>query len=789
MKVESQRTSKQGQLHTLGISTTAKAALWVQHGRFWRYPTYHADESFACWRYKNTDSAALPKYKWQPDAPRPDYYLLPGTLAAIQNDDGRLYIANGEKSVLAYRAAGINNVLSWFGETNVPHRLRDDLEAWGVQTVIYPVDKDATGHKSGHKVHDLLYDSEIDCQIMGWGEDVPDKGDAVDQWVAVKFDAAAFRERLDSLQPITYPTPENPLYEPFRPNWQPDNTDAEWERVEAAAVQQLLSHLGITRFNRAGWATKNILATWRGEQTPSVTLNQSGWGYDHATGENIPPSRIAAAYGIPWPDWAAYHQRQPETTVEDGLVIRQAKQITWHERTLADLKAMPDSFRGALLAYIGKGTAAAPFVEQFHAAIREGQIDGNDFTLPQLEMALPQFSRATLYRLIDLLTGILCEPISDLDSKSTQQNDIVFKSETHYRLLSLKGFKSGLLRRARLRIIEAHHPVSRDNPLPTFEAGMLEAVGIDGETAQVAAAALNKELRPDLVQEQRKYLAEGNYYTRSDKARFEYTMLRKWLDDPHSTPLADGFNLSTVLGYRAALLRGHVEANPDQSRSNREKCRLLGCSKGSLKKIETHAGVKNIQQKELIPVESPAEVDQIARHPKGFPCAVVAIDAEGQQVAQAYQPGASEQFAQEQSEEDKDVFLEMQFASKQEIISEGPCELPKVPKRPPKKPLPSTPVRDEASEKPPKRYELPPFDPRRFNPRWVLAKLEKAAFLRGRLNRGRGVSPSGILIDDPTPDELIVVTLGYEPEFPLELIADKLARFAVDDLGAWIEDG
>eukprot|EP00668_Euglena_longa_P011666 GGOE01014077.1.p1 GENE.GGOE01014077.1~~GGOE01014077.1.p1 ORF type:complete len:437 (+),score=72.46 GGOE01014077.1:162-1313(+) len=88
-----------------------------------------------------------PKYLWLSLRPHPEYYFNADIDLAkeIQFANGVLYVANGEPSTLAYRAAGLQNAVSFFGETSIPTSLERDLQRWGVQLVVNFFDNDDEG--------------------------------------------------------------------------------------------------------------------------------------------------------------------------------------------------------------------------------------------------------------------------------------------------------------------------------------------------------------------------------------------------------------------------------------------------------------------------------------------------------------------------------------------------------------------------------------------------------------------------------------------------------------------
>jgi hypothetical protein len=148
-------------LRKRGILAAAQRAQWQPQGNCWQYPIYDLSGAVLTYRYKAQPRAldmaaksdSKPKYWWA--GQKPDnchYYLLPGLQGAIREHHGLLYIASGEPDVLAFKSAGIDNVLCWFGETSVPPNLVALLRELGVKEVVVYPDRDRTGYKAAEKI-------------------------------------------------------------------------------------------------------------------------------------------------------------------------------------------------------------------------------------------------------------------------------------------------------------------------------------------------------------------------------------------------------------------------------------------------------------------------------------------------------------------------------------------------------------------------------------------------------------------------------------------------------------
>lgn len=193
-----------------GLLAVATRAGWTPHAvgtsDGWRYPTYTEDgEPCEASRWKACNSADRFKYLWIPkDAQRPTYYLLPGTVAAIEEWGSVVHLVAGEIDLLTMHAAGWPNVLSWYGEQNVPKTLATDLKRMGVKRAVYYPDCDTPGMKAARAVWDTLRDSEIEIRFRKLDGEDESGYDLNDVWQAVQFHPQTFQERLAACPVLTF---------------------------------------------------------------------------------------------------------------------------------------------------------------------------------------------------------------------------------------------------------------------------------------------------------------------------------------------------------------------------------------------------------------------------------------------------------------------------------------------------------------------------------------------------------------------------------------------------------
>lgn len=320
-------------LEARGILRVALEAGWQGAQREWVYPVHNLNGQIIAQRSKAYDSHAKPKYRWLPAKPLGcDYYYPVGALRdAIASDSGRLYIAAGEIDVLTYVAAGLPNVLAWFGETSIPRQLGTHLQNLGVREAIYLPDKDDTGFKSAIKVRDALINTEIAFHARQLPDSLPKKADTNDLWQFVGFDAQDFRQIIQQAPGLILPAPQTQtILDIFKPNFKP-NTDTGDLDALAGMIEQML---GIQRYNGDGWsmAIPCLFQTHEHDQHRPA----SSWHKDmhifhcHKCGETWLAKDVAHQLGIDW------EQIRPQRTSPDGVRLHDLGEQPAGEPSLSD---------------------------------------------------------------------------------------------------------------------------------------------------------------------------------------------------------------------------------------------------------------------------------------------------------------------------------------------------------------------------------------------------------------------------------------------------------------------
>ncbi len=250
----------QTKLAERGILEAALELDWHPNGNGWQYPVWaNMPDGTPILRWKNYDSAARPKCKWIPggaDDELPYYYCPPDAPRAIAAQNGELYIASGEPDVLAYRAAGITNVLSFFGEGRVPDSLADDLRDAGVTKVfIYP-DLDDAGCRWASAIAGKLAGGPVELHAYKLPVDrLGEKGDINKLWMLAGCDKSAFLDLLldcEAYTPEVKPqAAELPL---LRESADADRPLHHYDDLPQGFYDAIASRLHVKGYERNGWS-------------------------------------------------------------------------------------------------------------------------------------------------------------------------------------------------------------------------------------------------------------------------------------------------------------------------------------------------------------------------------------------------------------------------------------------------------------------------------------------------------------------------------------------------------
>lgn len=152
-----------------------------------------------------------PKYRWgYPDSQKGeakpdgcDFYCVPhvNLRQAIAASQGELVIACGEPDMLTFLAAGTQNVISFFGEGNIPRDLSARLKTWGVRIVHYYPDRDDTGRAAVDKLASTLHSSGVELLVYELPSEVEGRPikDINDLYCALECGPERFNQALTEL--------------------------------------------------------------------------------------------------------------------------------------------------------------------------------------------------------------------------------------------------------------------------------------------------------------------------------------------------------------------------------------------------------------------------------------------------------------------------------------------------------------------------------------------------------------------------------------------------------------
>lgn len=191
-------------------------------------------------RWKALDSNHEPKYLWgypdqskeKGDVRQPPgcayYWLAGGDVAqAVKAAGGELVIACGEPDALTFASAGKRNVVSFFGEGQIPDNVVDVFHKLGVLSIAYYPDNDNTGWDDALKIIERFADTEIVVNVYALPDDYAwvDINDVNDLWIACAFDVTAFMDALKACQNINAALVRvNPV------GVEQDSTDEAWQK-------------------------------------------------------------------------------------------------------------------------------------------------------------------------------------------------------------------------------------------------------------------------------------------------------------------------------------------------------------------------------------------------------------------------------------------------------------------------------------------------------------------------------------------------------------------------------
>jgi len=264
----------------------------------WLYPVPGGGQ-----RWKANNSHSQPKYRWVPD--KPEYaklYYAPGLPAAIQKTNGICWYVSGEADVWAMHSAGIEHVISGFGESHVVPDLGSILGGFGVNTVYIAPDLDETGVRWAKKVSERLWGSGIHLEALQLPETLGRKGDVGKAWQEYQG-TIPFEQWLANLPKLNIKSePELPAA----------STELNNEVVPASYKKLVAKLLGVESFRSNGNSLSNVNCPFHDDKVPSATLHQEKGLYCHTCGRLYLWREIGLLLGIgSIREWCLSHRQVP----------------------------------------------------------------------------------------------------------------------------------------------------------------------------------------------------------------------------------------------------------------------------------------------------------------------------------------------------------------------------------------------------------------------------------------------------------------------------------------------
>lgn len=647
-------------LQQRGILETALKMQWKPHvykgSRGGSYPVFDPIMgNTVSQRWKAAPNQRGAKYSWPNGTGskgKAKYYAAPGLLDAIAAADGVLFVANGEPSVLAFHAAGIENVLSWFGESSIPASIVKDFTLMNVDRVIYLPDNDMPGYKAAIKLRDMLQGSGLDYEFKTWGlsqidrlhvdkksgketpyiacDDIPEKTDANDYWIQVAFDPAKFADRLQHAAPLILPAPEKQPRESF--------DDSDYEDTPAGLIQAIIAAAKSRGYKGQGdFINGNCL--FPENHKNGVDRNGSaGIAQDSGVLNCHVPGcgshghwEVAERLGIDPSQYYTQRSNNQNTAAESydyRKLLSQKPGQVWFSN------GIPDSWRSLLLNYMGK-THAAIF-ELANEAARIGVLNASHFCIDDLidSMKSTQFcmsAKTIRNQFSELKTEFF--PESDtlntdvrIDRENTLSdfgnNPLGGRPTTYYSFQSQACLYEILLERARVRIIESVLPAnSKKTILPKFTSKMLQAEGIDlpSEQAAIAANMLNKHETVSKIHNREAQIRE-NAKKKSDG---KFRRLKESLTNTESTFLLSE-PIKNGVAYRDLFYKSKLAAEGTSQRSRADIADLVGIRSQQVTALHKRVKAESREHKPEVKVSSVKEIKELTS--RAYPLYITVTD-------------------------------------------------------------------------------------------------------------------------------------------------------------------
>lgn len=629
------------QLEQRGIAEAAKQHGWVGNDtkQRWEYPVWDSNGVVIATRTKAYNSKSAMKYGWLPSKPdnsEADWYILPTAQAAIDKADGVLYIVNGEPAVLTLQAAGIENVgSSTLSEISFPRDGVSYLLKRGISYIQYLVDNDKAGYDSAIIWRDALRGSGIDFQSYTLGNlqekrtetdknghtsefvacsDIPDKADANDIWISLKFDKAAFGEVVANLTVLELPAPIEAL-----PKKAADFDYTEIYNKLARDIFEALSakNLLTGKKFRSGFYQMHCLHhedsnASAGVHPDSGVINCFVCG-KHKIKKNALALGIDFKSYMPKPEGKKRANKADFQAFEAALETIEAARIietrSYEEIMLEEMnlrlfiheqkqfvgfgqwKKLPMSILSALLAFCKGRSSTALFLARLHEALVSGKLPTvftREMAAQATQMPYNTVSGA-LFEAEDFsfyakLSGLLFSIDSTASKESVKNSEgrpcdwfmVELDSETiSAKLQAMMGVYQRERQKKAILIPTTQHATQLGLDEDQYETWHEKAkLALEDPVNKAAKVAIDTEM-----------LGNGGTWKGWIKA-----LENKW-----AMPLPY-FEYENSLDLRAGILNYWVTCLNRTTNSREELCRLLGCSDPVIDKVFERAKLKSIPQ-------------------------------------------------------------------------------------------------------------------------------------------------------------------------------------------------
>lgn len=282
-----------GKLRNLSEATLAMCgvrAVGREHpyGIGWVWNTYTL-EGVKAERWKSVHSQApggvahWAKYRWHPEKPTgnagyfdPDYKLR----QAISANMGVLYLVGGEIAAMSMFESERRNSTCFFGDTNVPATLYEDLRRLGVKCLLMIPDRDKSGLECAQRVRDLIsHDLDFEFTVLALPYELTEKHgkDVNDLWLQYR-DGNQFDTAISNLSTWKLPEPKPQIFN--FPTFSTSNVDLP-QRFKDALIDDVTrraDHNKPFRWGGDGWSN-NFKCPFHDDKQASAGFNKDSMSF------------------------------------------------------------------------------------------------------------------------------------------------------------------------------------------------------------------------------------------------------------------------------------------------------------------------------------------------------------------------------------------------------------------------------------------------------------------------------------------------------------------------------